>query len=80
MFLLFAFDLRLALTCLLLQPCLAPHAPVKCSDTAGAVADRGRGDDLNSDLLNEPLKAAPFPVLPGRPLRITVVSGKDGKA
>jgi hypothetical protein len=38
-FLLFAFDLQLALTSLLLQPCLAPHAPLKCSDTAGAVAE-----------------------------------------
>jgi hypothetical protein len=79
-FSLFAFDLQLAITSILLELCLASLAPLKCVDTAFAVADLGRRDHFHSDLLNETLKAAPFPVLPGRPLLIAPVSGENGKA
>ena len=70
---LFAFDLQLAITSILLQPCFAPHAPLKSADTAFAVTDLGRRDDLNSDLLNGAIEPAPFPVLPRPPLLVTVV-------
>jgi len=79
-FSLFALDLQLALTRILLQLCLAPHAPLKSADTTFTVTDLGRRDDLNSDFLNSSLKAAPFSILPRPPLLIAVVSGKNGEA
>jgi len=39
----------------------APHAPLKCAHTILAINDPGRGDDLNSDLLNKAFDAAPSP-------------------
>jgi len=79
MFLLFAFDLQFAIARILFQRCLAPYAPLKFVDTAFAAIDLGAGHHLNGHLLNESLKPAPFPVLPGRPLP-AVVSGADGEA
>ncbi len=48
---------------LLVQSSLTLHSPLKCADTIFAINDLGRGDDLNSDLLNKGLKVAPFPIL-----------------
>jgi hypothetical protein len=79
-FLLFALALQLMLPRILLQLVLAPHAPLKCADTIFAINDLGRGDDLNSDLLNKTLDAAPFPVLPGPPLLVPVGYGENGEA
>lgn len=74
-----ALDLQLAIASFRLKLCLALRAPLKRADRTFAVADLGGGDDLNCDLLNEPRKSAPFPILPGCPI-LSAVAGEDGKA
>jgi hypothetical protein len=76
---LLALKLQLIITSVLLQCGLALHPPLECMHTVFAIYDLGNRDDLNDDLLNEALEAAPLPVLPGCPLLITVIPLKDGK-
>ena len=68
------------LTRLLLELRLPPNQPFDMSDAAFAVADFGFDDDLDGDLPDETLEAAPISVLPGCPHLIAIVSGNNGNA
>jgi hypothetical protein len=72
-----AFKLELTLTRLLLQLGFPSHPPFKFADAAFAIADLGGHYDLNGDVPDKTLEAAPFPVLPGRPDLIPVVAAKN---
>jgi hypothetical protein len=77
---LFVFKLELTLTRLLFQLRFPPHPPFEFTDAAFAVADLSHRDDLNCNVPDKTLEAAPAPILPGRPDLIPIVAGEDGKA